>query len=146
VLVDTSCWIEYFHPKGSRKVKTALREAILEDRVAVCGPVICEIVRGAARADRTRIRKALDGQLRLAQEDADWEDVGRIVGELQQEGLQPPILDALIAAIATRHGVALWHFGDRHFGPIGRMLTLEIVDWKGPHGSRSPMPGCGSVP
>lgn len=115
-------------------MKTALREAILEDRVAVCGPVICEIVRGAARADRTRIRKALDGQLRLAQEDADWEDVGRIVGELQQEGLQPPILDALIAAIATRHGVALWHFGDRHFGPIGRLLTLEIVDLKGPHG------------
>jgi predicted nucleic acid-binding protein len=130
VLVDTSCWIEYFHPTGSKGVKTVLREAILEDRVAVCGPVICEIVRGAARAERPRVRKALGGQVRLVQEDADWEDVGRVVGELQQQGLQPPILDALIAAIATRHGVALWHFGDRHFGPISRLLALEVVNLK----------------
>jgi predicted nucleic acid-binding protein len=130
VLADTSCWIEYFHPSGSRQVKSILREAIGGDRVAVCGPVLCELLRGAARADQTRIRRAMDGQIHLPQQDTDWREVGRVLGELQQKGLQPPILDALISVIAARHGVALWHFSDGHFGPIGQLLDLELVDLK----------------
>jgi predicted nucleic acid-binding protein len=130
VLADTSCWIEYLHPNGSREVKSALRDAIAADRAAVCGPVVCEVLRGAGRADQTRIRRAMEGQVHLAQEDGDWLEVGRVLGELQQKGLQPPILDALISVIAARHAVVLWHFGDRHFGPIGRLLDLQLVDLK----------------
>ena len=130
VLADTSCWIEYFHPTGSPRVKSNLREAIGGDRVAVCGPVLCELLRGAAGADQTRIRSAMDGQIHLAQEDTDWREVGRVLGELQQKGLQPPMLDVLISVIAARHGVALWHFGDGHFGSIGQLLDLDLVDLK----------------
>lgn len=127
-LVDTSCWIEYFHPEGSGKVKSCLREAIAADRVAVCGPVMCEILRGAPRADKRRIRQAFGGQIQLSQEDADWLEVGRILGELQEKGLQPPILDVLISVIAKRHAAVLWHFGDRHFDSIAGILDLDLAD------------------
>jgi len=130
VLADTSCWIEYFHPNGAREVKVKLRDAIALDRVAVCGPVVCEVLRGAGQADRKRIQSALAGQLHLSQEDADWLEVARTLGDLQKKGLQPPILDVLVSVMANRHAATLWHFGDRHFAPIGRILGLEIVDLK----------------
>lgn len=131
ILVDTSCWIEYFHHKGSAKVKSQLRGAIAADRVAVCGPVICEVLRGAPRADRPRMRRAFDGQIHLSQEDSDWRQVEEALAELHGEGLQPPILDVLISIIAKRHATGLWHFGDRHFDPIGQVLGLEGADLKG---------------
>jgi hypothetical protein len=39
-------------------------------------------------------------------------------------------LDVLVSVIAARQAVALWHFGDRHPGPIGRLLDLQPVDLK----------------
>jgi predicted nucleic acid-binding protein len=130
VLADTSCWIEYFHPKGAGKVKLAMREAILADRLAACGPVTCEIIRGAARSDRARMRQALEGQTYLAQEDGDWQEVGRLLGELHDKGAQPPVLDVLIAVLAKRHAATLWHFGDGHFDVIGRVAGGVFVDLK----------------
>lgn len=131
VLPDTSCWIEYLHPNGSAPVKAALREAIAAGLVTVCGPVVCEVLRGTARADQARVRNALEGQTHLSQEDADWREVGRVLTELQPKGLQPPILDVLIAVIAARHAVALWHFGDRHFAPLAKVVDLELRDLRG---------------
>jgi predicted nucleic acid-binding protein len=132
VLVDSSCWIEYFHPRGSSEVKSVLREAIANDRVAVCGPVVCEVLRGAPMGEGRRLRQALESLAYLSQQDSDWSEVARILGELQSQGLQPPILDALISIVAKRCAGALWHFGDRHFGPIGRILRLDCVDLKAP--------------
>lgn len=111
-------------------MKSELRDAIAADRVAVCGPVVCEVLRGASHADKKRIGRAFEGQLHLAQDDSDWLDVGRVLGELQREGLQPPIMDVLIAVIASRHTATVWHFGDSHFGSIAKHLAVEIVDLK----------------
>lgn len=94
--------------------------------------MVCEVLRGAAQADKTWIREAFEGQIHLSQEGSDWLDVGQLLGELQRKGLQPPILDVLISVIAKRNAAGLWHFGDRHFGPIGQLLELELVDLKAP--------------
>ena len=46
-LIDSSAWIEYLRPHGSKKVKERVREIIERDTAVSCGIVIVEILRGA---------------------------------------------------------------------------------------------------
>jgi predicted nucleic acid-binding protein len=46
-LIDSSAWIEYLRPKGSKKVKERVREILRKEEAVCCGIVIVEILRGA---------------------------------------------------------------------------------------------------
>ncbi|MDA2927147.1 PIN domain-containing protein [Acidobacteria bacterium AH-259-G07] len=131
ILADTSCWVEYFHPQGSEKAKRLLMKIIEEDRAAICGPVICEVLRGATQSEVKRLRQVFSGVHYLAQQDEEWKHVEELALKLQRRGSQPPLLDLLIAAIAWRHNATLSHFGDKHFEAICRILPVRVVNLKG---------------
>lgn len=46
-LIDSSAWIEYLRPKGSREVKERVREVLQREEAVSCGIVVVEILRGA---------------------------------------------------------------------------------------------------
>ncbi|HEV8131728.1 MAG TPA: PIN domain-containing protein [Acidobacteriota bacterium] len=130
ILVDTSCWIDYFHPKGLAHVRVALNAEIEEDRVATCGPVICEVLRGARESDEKKLSLVFSGLHYLTQTDRDWREVRGLQNKLKQQGFQPPLVDLLIAVIAHRHQAQFFHLGDRHFEVIRKVLPLQTIDLK----------------
>ena len=46
-LIDSSAWIEYLRPTGSKKVKERVREVLEKEEAVICGIVVVEILRGA---------------------------------------------------------------------------------------------------
>jgi len=45
--IDSSVWVEYLRPKGSKKVKDRVREILQREEAVSCGVVVVEILRGA---------------------------------------------------------------------------------------------------
>jgi predicted nucleic acid-binding protein len=131
ILIDTSCWIEFFHPKGSPGVKKVVTLEIEQNRVAICGAVICEITRGLAEREAAVLSRLFEGLHYFPQEDQDWRTVQQVSSALKCKGQQPPLLDILIASICNRRNAELWHFGDQHFTAIAKALPVHVSDIKG---------------
>lgn len=119
VLVDTSAWIEFYHPQGELTVKQAIAEALEREDVAVVAPVVLELLSGTkTEADYQRLQEDLEVLDCLP---LGWEEavIGAELGfRLARAGRRVPSTHLLIAAAAKRHGYEVWHFGDQHFAPI----------------------------
>lgn len=107
VLPDTSVWISYFR-NASGADGDRLEVLIGEGEVAICGPVLAELLGGA---DDTQRRSIVDtaGKLPWAELDpACWQDAGAVARRLRQAGQALPLTDLAIAVAAARGGYALW--------------------------------------
>ena len=51
VFVDTCMWVSFFRHPSSRE-KLAVDDLLAQDRVALVGPVVAEVLRGFRRRDR----------------------------------------------------------------------------------------------
>lgn len=125
VLPDTSVWISYFR-SGSGSDGDRL-EALVEERdVAICGPVLAELLAGARDTQREAIARTVGG-LPLAELDrASWEGVGALACSLRQAGQTLPLTDLAIAVASARAGYALWSL-DSDFERIAPALDgLEL--------------------
>lgn len=126
ILVDTSLWIDALIDPG-RLPETAARIADF----AVCGPIAQEVMQGLdmrnpASAALSYAFLALPKlsdplPLELYLEAASIYNDGRRRGLTIRSGV-----DCLIAAIAIRHNVELWH-RDRDFTSIARYTRLKAV-------------------
>ncbi|MCX7741434.1 MAG: PIN domain nuclease [Meiothermus sp.] len=126
LLVDTSAWIEFYHPKGATQVKQALSQALEIHEIAVVTPIAVELLSGAKNEKGygllTTDLQALTW-LPLGSEEA--LAAGRLAYELARTGQRVPTVDLLIAGAALVHGCELWHFGDAHFVTIAAYSALE---------------------
>ncbi len=115
-----------------------LRAAIVADRVAICDQVAIEYLRGArSAAEFDEYDDVLSAFPRLRIEPVDWDRIrvvyrslSAITGGYQQS---VPIADALIAAVAERHGLTVVHY-DQDFDRIAA-ITGQDVRWVAPRGS-----------
>lgn len=102
-LIDSSAWVEYLRPTGSRKVKNRVREVLQKQEAAACGVVVVEILRGA-RNDRDF--KALRNSLfSLPQLPLDSEVIQRAAQwgfALDRKGKTVSTTDLLIASSAYK--------------------------------------------
>jgi predicted nucleic acid-binding protein len=127
VLPDTSVWIPYF--RSASGVEGDRLEALIGDgEVAICGPVLAELVGGADEAQRVSILDTA-GDLPVADLDlAAWQDVGALARRLRQTGQTLPLTDLAIAVAATRAGHVLWSL-DADFDRIAPVLDgLELYE------------------
>ncbi len=119
VLVDTSAWIEFYHPKGDPGVRRHLTRALQRDDVAIVAPIIAELLAGAGTGEESR---TLQDDLRgLGLLPLGWDEAvtaGGLAESLSRTGRRTPLVDLLIAAAARRHGCEVWHAGDDHYGVI----------------------------
>lgn len=99
---------------------------IEEGEVAICGPVLAELMGGAGDSQRTAIVDTV-GDLPWAGLDrAAWQDVGAVAWRLRQTGQTLPLTDLAIAVAAARAGHALWSL-DADFERIASALDgLEL--------------------
>jgi predicted nucleic acid-binding protein len=125
ILVDTSVWIELI---AGRKGVIATEEDL--SNFVTCGPVVQEILQGlrpglASEAFREAFLAipVLSDPIPLAL----YLSAAEIYRQGRRKGLTiRSSVDCLIAAIAIRNAVPVWH-RDRDFEVIGRFTPLEIV-------------------
>ena len=102
VLIDTGIWSAFFS-KPSSPEKRVLDVLLDEDRVALTGPVLAEVLRGFRRKDQA---DWVASRLRLAHylepTWEDWRNAGGLGRELAANGHDLPLTDLVIAALAQR--------------------------------------------
>lgn len=128
ILPDTSCWIEFFRPRGDLAVRSQLLNWIGADFLVICGPVRAEVLRGARKAEAPQIVEAFAGLRYLESSEDDWLMVEEKARTLADCGHNVPLLDLLIAVIAHRGGAILAH-KDAHFHTIAKVLPVRLHDF-----------------
>lgn len=125
VLPDTSVWIPYFR-SSSGAAGDRLEDLIGEGEVAICGPVLAELLGGADDAQRTSIMGTV-GDLPWADLDhVSWQDVGTVARRLRQAGQMLPLTDLTIAVAAAHAGYSLWSFDSDFERIVPALKGLEL--------------------
>lgn len=131
ILVDTSIWVEHLRGTGSRGHR-AFRELAAGDpaEVATCEPVAMELLAGPT--DPLTVRRLEDqlGTLEDLEVDVsrDFRSAAALARGVRGNGhAVRSVIDCLIAAIALRNEVALWH-RDEDFVRIAEVSDLQQLD------------------
>jgi len=133
ILVDTSAWIEFYHPKGSSQVKQALSKALEVHEVVVITPIAVELLSGAKnQTDYALLAADLQALTWLPLDVKEAWEAGKLAYDLARSGQRVPTMDLLIAGTALLHGCELWHFGDAHFATIARHSPLQEYNLQTP--------------
>jgi predicted nucleic acid-binding protein len=123
-LIDSSAWIEYLRPQGSKMVKERVREVLEKESAVCCGIVVVEILRGARDEKSFQVLKeTLLSLPQLPIDDTVIERAARYGFLLDRKGRTVPITDILIASAAYGQAVVL-HV-DRDFEIIGSIVSLQ---------------------
>jgi predicted nucleic acid-binding protein len=127
ILVDTSAWIDFF--QGKERGAGLVDRLLVENQVAVCGPVITEIHRGLeTEKDRKQVIPLLEGCRLLRQPDHLWEEAGTLGFLVRKRHRKVRTVDLLIACYALAHEVPLLTF-DSDFRRIRSAgISLDIVE------------------
>ena len=131
ILPDTSCWIEFFRPRGDQAVRSQLLNWLGADCLAVCGPVRAEVLRGARKTEASQIVEAFAALHHLESVEEDWLTVEQKARALADGGHNVPLLDLLIAALAHRRDAVLAH-KDAHFHTIAQVLSVRLHNFLEP--------------
>jgi tRNA(fMet)-specific endonuclease VapC len=125
-LIDTSAWIDFF--KGKEPMAGAVERHLDDNKVALCGPVYTELLRGLrSKKDRSQVLPLLSGCRFLPQPERLWEDAGNCGFILRRQGKTIKSMDLLIACYAMAHSVPILT-SDTDFSLISKAgfdLTIE---------------------
>ena len=126
VLVDTSCWIEYFNRPGA-EVATAVEAMVRDDRAALTGIVLAELSQGA-RTERElyELHAALGAVVWIEATRETYARAGRLAFELRRKDITVPITDCVIAAASESAGGCILTL-DEHFQEMAEISSLTVL-------------------
>ncbi len=113
-LIDSSIWIDAFHPASPSAVKALAGSVINRADAVLCEPVHVEFFRGMPDRDAPRAERFLATLPMLLTPLTLWRDALPLLRSCAREGATIGTLDALIAVIALKHRATIVTF-DRHF-------------------------------
>ena len=123
-LIDSSAWIEYLRPKGSKKIKERVKEILQKEEAVSCGVVVVEILRGAKNEkDFRSLHESLTSLPQIPIDGAVIERASQWGFQLERRGKSVSTTDLLIAAAAYKKA-RLLHV-DRDFGIISSLVELD---------------------
>ena len=123
-LIDSSAWVEYLRPKGSKKAKEKVREILQKEEAVSCGVVVVEILRGAKNEkDFQSLHDSLASLPQIPIDDAVIERASKWGFLLDRKGRSVSTADLLIAAAAYKKARLL--HADRDFGVISSVVDLD---------------------
>lgn len=123
-LIDSSAWIEYLRPNGSKKVKERVREILEKDNAVSCGIVIVEILRGA-KDEKTfnLLKETLSSLSQISIGETVIERAAEWGFKLARKGKNVSTTDLFIAAAAYEKAVVL-HL-DSDFETIASVVGVK---------------------
>jgi predicted nucleic acid-binding protein len=123
-LIDSSVWIEYFRPGGSKKIKEKVKELLEFGTVVSCGIIIVEILRGAKnKRDFDELHDSLFYLPQILINEEVIERASKWGFEMDRKGKVVSTTDLIIAA-ATYKKAKLLHL-DNDFKTIAEFFELE---------------------
>lgn len=124
VLADTSVWVHFLRGSGIH-FQERIVPLIMTDKLVTTPIIIMEILRGAkSQREYDKLSKDL-AALRCFDVSAKvWERASKLGYTLRHKGLNAPLTDTLIAAVAQEYNACLLH-DDRHFEMIASISTLK---------------------
>ncbi len=124
ILADTSVWIHFLRGSGVQ-FQERIVPLLMADKLVTTPVVVMEILRGAkSQRDFDKLSKDL-AALRYVDVSAKvWERANKLGYTLRHKGLNVPLTDTIIAAVAQEHNVRLLH-DDRHFELIASISPLK---------------------
>ena len=113
ILADTSVWIEFFKPQSA--VGKKLETLIMKNSVWVCGVVLFELVQGVRTEDeKAKVFDALSNLSYTEMTKDLWQKAGELSASVKKKGLNLPLSDIFIAALAIEHNLKIFTL-DKHF-------------------------------
>ena len=120
VLVDTCIWVPFFNRPQSAE-KKAVDALLDDDRAALIGPIVTEILQGFPReAQADYVASLLRGALYLEITWEDWQEAARLGRRLVASGHRLPLSDLILAAVAIRVDAEVYT-SDPHFDLMLRL-------------------------
>lgn len=123
IVIDTSVWVRALRAGASEEANT-LRALLDADEAALPVPVRIELLTGASRLDRPRLRRSLSALPVLYPTDDTWRLIDGWVDAAGASGQRFGFGDLLISALARETGSLVWSL-DSDFE---RMSGLGFVD------------------
>lgn len=128
VLVDTSAWICFFVRSGHPDIKACLARLLDENRVAIAGPIVLELLQGCrSEGEREKLEARFRGLHWLPLDDQHWYEAGRLAFALRRVGITVGAIDALIATLSKANHTALLQ-RDSDFLRIARHTKLLLLN------------------
>lgn len=126
ILIDSSAWIEFLRDTGSPTCERVT--GLLDGDIAICEPIVMEILAGARDDGHLRSLRSLLGLARvIGTESMDFEMAAMLYRSCRRGGATPrKMVDCLIAAIAIRSGTPILH-ADRDFDLLAQHTKLAIA-------------------
>lgn len=107
IFVDSSVWIQALRDADCPEAQH-LRDLLDADRVAMAAPVRLEILGGASKRDRRRLRTLLEALPLYLPDAATWNRLDSWVERAGDADQQFGVGDLLVAAIVADHEGELW--------------------------------------
>jgi predicted nucleic acid-binding protein len=128
VLIDTSAWICFFSRRGFEEVKKTISTLLDEDRAAIAGPILIELIQGTRSVEEKETFKRLFRGIHwLSVTDDHWQRAAEMAFDLRRKGITSSAIDTLIAALAIEYHCTLLH-KDSHFELIARNSPLKCYE------------------
>lgn len=124
-LIDSSVWVDYFHPKTPRAVRETARAVIVHADAVLCEPIRFELLRSAPKNQRAPIEAHFATMPVLHTPSSLWRDAQRLGQACHDRGWIVSALDLLIASICIHHNVELAGF-DAQFADIAKVSPLDF--------------------
>ena len=125
VLVDTSAWICFFSRRGFEDIKKTLSTLLDEDRAAIAGPILVELIQGTRTTEeKETIKKLIRGIHWLSVSDDHWHKAAEMAFALRRKGVTSSAIDTLIAILAIDYRCLLLN-KDSHFELIAGNSSLK---------------------
>lgn len=123
ILVDTTIWIEFFRSRS--KIGDRLESLLMENAVWTCGIVMFEVVRGIkSEHEKSKILDVLTGLPYIEMTQALWQKSADLSISLKKNGLNLPLSDIFIAAVAVENDLSIFTL-DQHFNQIPNLKLYK---------------------
>ena len=126
IVVDTSVWVRTLRA-GTSPEADLLRSLLDADEACLAVPVRVELLMGASRLDRPRLRRVLSALPMVYPSDETWRVIDAWVDIAGAAGQRFAFADLLIGALAREAGSLVWSL-DADFERMSRLGLVDLYE------------------